>query len=98
MSRPVERLLAEIVYSILFTKYAIILIVWYTVFDEIKFNISSKKRRKRLHNYLKQLLKFRVLIVFSLQIAVSLAKAHRMNKHYRYFSYLAYGILYANFL
>ena len=37
LDRRGERVLAEIVYSILFAIYGIILIVWYTMYDEISY-------------------------------------------------------------
>lgn len=34
--------MAEVVYTILFYIYGILLMVWYTMYDEISFNISEK--------------------------------------------------------
>lgn len=37
-----ERLLAEVVYSILFYIYGSLLIVWYSMYDEISYNVAEK--------------------------------------------------------
>ncbi|KAM3133633.1 hypothetical protein pb186bvf_014320 [Paramecium bursaria] len=39
-----QRLIAEIPYTLLFFIYGILLIVWYTMYDEISFNIQAKDK------------------------------------------------------
>jgi hypothetical protein len=42
-------MLAEIIYSFLFAIYAVVLIIWYSIYDEISFNtqrIPSQNSQK----------------------------------------------------
>ncbi|CAD8160627.1 unnamed protein product [Paramecium pentaurelia] len=52
--RVYERILAEVVYTILFYIYGILLMVWYTMYDEISFNVSERNQNSK-----SQLLLFR---------------------------------------
>ncbi|CAD8171539.1 unnamed protein product [Paramecium pentaurelia] len=45
--RMFERILAEVVYTILFYIYGILLMVWYTMYDEISFNISERNNNSK---------------------------------------------------
>ncbi|CAD8079049.1 unnamed protein product [Paramecium sonneborni] len=83
-----ERILAEIVYTILFYIYGILLMVWYTMYDEISFNISERNNnsksqsvfsdelkfetRKWIFVYYKDIMKIRLFFVFLLQLAISI--------------------------
>jgi len=58
--------LAEVVYTLLFYIYGCLLIVWYTMYDEISYNIyqgEPKKPRKWIFTYYKEALKIRLFIV-----------------------------------
>ena len=98
ISRIAERVLAEIVYSILFAIYAILLIVWYSLYDEISFSIIKENKRRLIYKTFKFILKVRIFIVFLLQITVSVIKGYRKIGDYRYAAYPIYGFLYVNFL
>ncbi|CAD8086015.1 unnamed protein product [Paramecium sonneborni] len=82
--RVCERILAEVVYTILFYIYGILLMVWYTMYDEISFNISEKKKnnleqssglktesRRFILAYYKDIMKIRLFLVLILQLSVS---------------------------
>ena len=43
MPRIIERILGEIVYSILFAIYGVILMAWFTIYNEVSFNYSEVK-------------------------------------------------------
>jgi hypothetical protein len=67
IERVSERIISEIVYSILFAIYAIILIIWYTLYDEISFNTNEEiNERKCIWNFFKYAIKLRIIIVFIL--------------------------------
>ncbi|CAK63340.1 unnamed protein product (macronuclear) [Paramecium tetraurelia] len=96
----IERLLAEIVYTILFYIYGCLLIVWYTMYDEISFNIYQgelKKERKWIFTYYKEALKMRLFIVLLVQITVSTLNGLRKGVQYPIFLMICYIFLMANF-
>jgi hypothetical protein len=99
LERHFERLFAEIVYSFLFAIYGVILAVWYTIYSEIQFNLSRKDSTQLCFvRFSKCILKVRIVLVFAIQIAVSLLKGVRTNQDYRYFIYSGYTVLYINFM
>ncbi|CAD8156396.1 unnamed protein product [Paramecium octaurelia] len=85
--RVFERILAEVVYTILFYIYGILLMVWYTMYDEISFNViernnNSKSQsvfkdelkietRKWIFVYYKDIMKIRLFFVFLIQLTIS---------------------------
>ncbi|CAD8074026.1 unnamed protein product [Paramecium sonneborni] len=85
--RVYERILAEVVYTILFYIYGILLMVWYTMYDEISFNISERNNnsksqlvlsdefkietRKWVFVYYKDVMKIRLFFVLLIQLAIS---------------------------
>ena len=71
--------------------------MWYSLYEELATAMEAKNSRK-LHQLFKYLQKFRVVFVISLQCVVSVLKGIRLNSQYKYFTYLAYGLLYINFL
>ena len=82
-----ERILAEIVYTILFYIFGILLMVWYTMYDEISFNISERNNnsksqllfrdelkvdtRKWIFVYYKNIMKIRLFFVLLIQLTIS---------------------------
>lgn len=59
----IERNIAEIVYSILFFIYGILLMVWYSMYDDISYNVSEEKQkenRKWIFKYYKDIMKVRL--------------------------------------
>ncbi|CAK78489.1 unnamed protein product (macronuclear) [Paramecium tetraurelia] len=96
----IERLLAEVVYTILFYIYGCLLIVWYTMYDEISYNIYQgeiKKPRKWIFTYYKEALKLRLFIVLLVQITVSTLNGLRKGVQYPIFLMVCYVFLMANF-
>ncbi|CAD8062642.1 unnamed protein product [Paramecium primaurelia] len=84
--RVYERILAEVVYTILFYIYGILLMVWYTMYDEISFNVSERNQnsksqlfrnelkietRKWIFVYYKDIMKLRLLFVLLIQLTIS---------------------------
>ncbi|CAD8094936.1 unnamed protein product [Paramecium sonneborni] len=99
-STVIERLLAEIVYTILFYIYGCLLIVWYTMYDEISYNIyqgEGKKQRKWIFKYYKEALKIRLFIVLLVQITVSTLNGLRKSLQYPIFLMICYIFLMVNF-
>ncbi|CAD8107613.1 unnamed protein product [Paramecium primaurelia] len=96
----IERLLAEIVYTILFYIYGCLLIVWYTMYDEISYNIYQgevNKARKWIFTYYKETMKLRLFIVLLVQITVSTLNGFRKGVQYPIFLMICYIFLMANF-
>ncbi|CAD8082653.1 unnamed protein product [Paramecium primaurelia] len=96
----IERLLAEVVYTLLFYIYGCLLIVWYTMYDEISYNIyqgETNKPRKWIFTYYKEALKIRLFIVFLVQITVSTLNGLRRGVRYPIFLMVCYIFLMANF-
>ncbi|CAK56859.1 unnamed protein product (macronuclear) [Paramecium tetraurelia] len=109
--RVCERILAEVVYTILFYIYGILLMVWYTMYDEISFNISEKKNnnleqqstsksenRKFILAYYKDIMKIRLFLVLIIQLTVSTLNGLRLGQQYKTILYIAYVILLLNFM
>ncbi|CAD8175121.1 unnamed protein product [Paramecium pentaurelia] len=108
--RVCERILAEVVYSILFYIYGILLMVWYTMYDEISFNISEKKQnnieqqapktenRKFILIYYKDIMKIRLFLVLIVQLTVSTLNGLRLGQQYKTILYIAYVVLLLNFM
>ncbi|CAD8177261.1 unnamed protein product [Paramecium pentaurelia] len=109
--RVCERILAEVVYTILFYIYGILLMVWYTMYDEISFNISEKKKntldqqsapksenRKFILAYYKDIMKIRLFLVLIIQVTVSTINGLRLGQQYKTILYIAYVILLLNFM
>ncbi|CAD8172583.1 unnamed protein product [Paramecium octaurelia] len=109
--RVCERILAEVVYTILFYIYGILLMVWYTMYDEISFNISEKKNntseqqlasksenRKFILAYYKDIMKIRLFLVLIIQLTVSTLNGLRLGQQYKTILYIAYVILLLNFI
>lgn len=59
----IERMLAEIIYTLLFFIYGYLLIVWYTMYDEISFNVYEGKNRRWIFRYYKEIMKARLIAV-----------------------------------
>ncbi|CAD8162908.1 unnamed protein product [Paramecium octaurelia] len=94
----IERLLSEVVYTILFYIYGCLLIVWYTMYDEISFNVyANKEKRKFIFKYYKEVLKFRLFIVLLVQITVSTMNGLRKGVQYPAFLMFCYIFLLFNF-
>ncbi|CAD8082361.1 unnamed protein product [Paramecium sonneborni] len=94
----IERLLSEVVYTLLFYIYGCLLIVWYTMYDEISFNVyKDKTKRKYIFKFYKEVLKFRLFIVFLVQITVSTMNGLRKGVQYPAFLMFCYIFLLANF-
>ncbi|CAD8084851.1 unnamed protein product [Paramecium sonneborni] len=109
--RVCERILAEVVYTILFYIYGILLMVWYTMYDEISFNISEKKKinldqqsapkpekRKLIFTYYKDIMKIRLFLVLIVQLSVSTLNGLRLGQQYKTILYIAYVVLLLNFM
>ncbi|CAK81025.1 unnamed protein product (macronuclear) [Paramecium tetraurelia] len=110
--RVCERILAEVVYTILFYIYGILLMVWYTMYDEISFNIAEKKNnnnqeqqsapktenRKFILTYYKDIMKIRLFLVLIVQLAVSTLNGLRLGQQYKTILYIAYAVLLLNFI
>ena len=64
-------MLAEIVYTLLFFIYGCLLIVWYTMYDEISFNVYEGKKRQWIFRYYKEVMKGRLIAVIVIQIIAS---------------------------
>lgn len=59
----IERNIAEIVYSILFFIYGILLMVWYSMYDDISYNVSEEKQKENrtwIFKYYKDIMKVRL--------------------------------------
>ncbi|CAK83497.1 unnamed protein product (macronuclear) [Paramecium tetraurelia] len=94
----IERLLSEVVYTLLFYIYGCLLIVWYTMYDEISFNVyQDKEKRKFIFKYYKETLKFRLFVVFLVQISVSTMNGLRKGVQYPAFLMFCYLFLLVNF-
>ncbi|CAD8078619.1 unnamed protein product [Paramecium primaurelia] len=94
----IERLLSEVVYTLLFYIYGCLLIVWYTMYDEISFNVyQNKEERKFIFKYYKEILKLRLFIVFLVQITVSTMNGLRKGVQYPAFLMFCYIFLLVNF-
>ncbi|CAD8093235.1 unnamed protein product [Paramecium sonneborni] len=94
----IKRFLSDLVYTLLFYIYGCLLIVWYTMYDEISFNVyQDKTKRKYIFKYYKEVLKLRLFIVFLIQIAVSIMNGLRKGIQYPAFLMFCYSFLLINF-
>ncbi|CAD8168621.1 unnamed protein product [Paramecium octaurelia] len=112
--RVFERILAEVVYTILFYIYGILLLVWYTMYDEISFNISERNKKSKLQLlfgdelkvetrkwifvYYKDIMKIRLFFVLLIQLTISTLNGLRLSQKYKTILYIAYSILLLNFM
>lgn len=91
-------MLGEFIYSLLYALYSVVLVVWYSIYDEISFIIEANMKRNCICSFFKKFVKLRVFLVMVVQLGISYVKGIRKNKEYRELSYIALGILYVNFM
>lgn len=64
-TRITERMINEFIYSVLFTLFGIILIVWYSIFEETIYNNNNDSSvKKYVFKFFKCLVKVRILTVY----------------------------------
>jgi len=91
LHRSIERVLFETIFSVLFWIYAIILWVWYSIYEEL--SRKNKKRSTLRHICFKIKIKLFVVIVFGAQMVTSIFKGFYDN-NLRWATFAVYFILF----
>jgi len=91
LHRSIERVLFETTFSILFWIYAIVLWVWYSIYEEL--SRKNKKRSSLRHTCFKIKIKLFAAIIFGAQMTTSVLKGF-YNNDFRWATLAVYAILF----
>ncbi|CAD8068769.1 unnamed protein product [Paramecium sonneborni] len=101
-----EHILNDISYTLLFYIYGYLLIIWYSMYAEISFNISNHNNNennqknnttKLICKHYKKVVKLRLFLEFFIQLVLSIFTGLRLEIEYPYFAMLCYSFLLINF-
>jgi hypothetical protein len=96
LAREWERFLGEIIYSFLYIIYAVVLIVWYQIYDDL--SLAIKGERKFLSKFFKFVVKISSILILFAQAIVSFLKGLRISEDQRQLVLGIYGFMYINFM